>query len=365
MNSVVLQGLSEVLKTQHALTLVSLLYNCNDVVYVYKADSQLWGRCAVKIQRIFNPGQRKVLEAEGKNLQFLQNHRNIVEFKGWLEYNAGENQGDFIVIITELCDKDLITDITQRKAAGEYRYTEEEMWRYVGELVSVLAYLEEYGIAHRDVKPQNVFLVGKTVKLGDFGSATSIGANMTSYTAAGTPLYFSPLLKLAFLSGTSRLHHNIYKSDMYSLGLTFLAMCHLQEPVVSFNDTVIPYLIATIPYSCNLQHLLSFMLQPDESQRPTFKELYFLLNPVPSNPQDEEKSGGYEYSLPIGNNVIVGVEEEKCREGEEEIDLERQDRERDEEIRIEWMEEQQKTQKKEINPQKPGMKKAKSCCSVF
>ena len=114
-------------------------------------------------------------------------------------------------------------------------WSDSDLLEYLKQLVSAFACLEEKQVAHRNIKPENIFVSnqGKTLIVGNLKSAREIlmGA---SQTIAGTPLYLSPELRrgyLASLSGSKieNFKYDPYKSDVYSLGLTFLYMATLRD----------------------------------------------------------------------------------------------------------------------------------------
>eukprot|EP01137_Pigoraptor_chileana_P019264 Opistho-2@80053 len=123
------------------------------------------------------------------------------------------------------------------------------------QIVEGLAYIHGEGITHRDLKPQNLFLLNGNIKIGDFGLATSTtGAgrdtvvlnhqrsiemsasaagrrgpedasdnadSMASGAAVGTTFYVSP--ELMRLRAGMRYSQKV---DLYSLGIIFFEMCH-------------------------------------------------------------------------------------------------------------------------------------------
>ncbi len=127
-------------------------------------------------------------------------------------------QGD-LVIVMELADKslhDLLTDYKQRGQAGVPR---REAVAYLHEAAEVLDLLnQEHGLQHLDIKPRNLFLVGKHLKVADFGLVGSLAdlfaGNGGGRVFAGglTPLYAAP----ETFKGQVTLF-----SDQYSLAVTY------------------------------------------------------------------------------------------------------------------------------------------------
>ena len=97
-------------------------------------------------------------------------------------------------------------------------------------LISTLAHMQSLGLCHRDLKPANLFLMPSgEIKVIDFGESKDFfmksddGGSAMTATIRGTPQYLSPILwKAHVVDGTSRFaKHNIYKSDVFSVGLLF------------------------------------------------------------------------------------------------------------------------------------------------
>jgi serine/threonine protein kinase len=116
-------------------------------------------------------------------------------------------------------------------------------------LVSTLAHMQSVGLCHRDLKPANLFLMNSgSIKVIDFGESKDYfkpeedGGNATTATIRGTPQYLSPILwKAHVVDGNSRFaKHNIYKSDVFSVGLLFYQLA-MMEDVTGFNQKSAEY----------------------------------------------------------------------------------------------------------------------------
>lgn len=198
----------------------------------------------------------------------------------------------YLVIVSEWCNKDLLKDTQQRKAA-QYYWQEEELWNLLKTLVSALVYMQKLSFAHRDIKPSNIFYAtGMGVKLGDFGSAAQRRDGSHTVTVTGTPQYLSPLLRKALMDRQFRVVHNVYKSDVFSLGLTFLTIMILDYPQqftkVQLTREEIEALVVSLRYSEELRRVVMWMVEPDEGSRCDFVMLAQYLGLEPAAVEEPE-----------------------------------------------------------------------------
>lgn len=134
-------------------------------------------------------------------------HENIVSV---LEF---VNTPSMYFIVMELLDGDLLRNIVTETRAG--RYSERQAAETVRGLAAALAACHERGIAHLDIKPDNVlFDAHGTLKLADFGMA----AKVPVYRDVGTPLFVAPEILLEGQCDT--------KADIFSLGVVaYILLC--------------------------------------------------------------------------------------------------------------------------------------------
>lgn len=220
-------------------------------------------------------------EAISESLNQAQlDHPNVCRvYKCFLDPQV--HSGFKSVIIMEWMERDVFTIIRERQTHQQF-WSEEELWRYLAELIEALAYAQSKGIAHRDIKPQNIFLnAAGLIKVGDFGASKWQLLDVNQQSIQGTPFFLSPALRRHYrtfiATGQARVLHNQYKSDVYSLGFTFLFMAFLAEPkellTLEGLEVATELKLTELKYSDRLKGLLRAMLIVSEEQRPDFLEL--------------------------------------------------------------------------------------------
>ena len=125
-------------------------------------------------------------------------------------------------------------------------------------------------------------------------------SGLAQHTMQGTPLYLSPKIREAymqFFSGPStRVAHNVYKSDVYSLGLTIIhAMTLLPPNELAYTNGLearIEAVMARIThYSAAVKRMVGRMMIVEERQRPDFVDLDQEFNPGrPASPINQPSS---------------------------------------------------------------------------
>jgi eukaryotic-like serine/threonine-protein kinase len=102
-----------------------------------------------------------------------------------------------------------------------------EALRIAFAVASALAYANEQGVVHRDIKPDNIMLSGDRVLVADFGVARAVSEMQSKLTATGmivgTPTYMSPEQAVGELNLDGR-------SDIFALACVIYEMLAGEPP---------------------------------------------------------------------------------------------------------------------------------------
>lgn len=150
----------------------------------------------------------------------VQNHFNIVRI-----VDFGKFEGTPFMI-TEFIYGQTLRALLDNRRTMEFK----ETCYIISQILDALNELHLRGIVHRDIKPQNVYVMSNgTVKVADFGISSFINESNNKISEknviVGTPQYVAPEI---VLSGTVS-----PIGDIYATGVTFFEMLTGHVP---FND---------------------------------------------------------------------------------------------------------------------------------
>jgi serine/threonine protein kinase len=121
-----------------------------------------------------------------------------------------------LIIVTELADMSLKDRYEQAHAEGADHIPRDELLSYLRDAADALDYMSDnFSLQHLDVKPENLLLVGKRVKVADFGLVKELQDVTASMMGGLTPVYASPEV---FNGQPSQ------RSDQYSLAIVYQEM---------------------------------------------------------------------------------------------------------------------------------------------
>ena len=151
------------------------------------------------------------------------NHPNIVKV-----YNHGTIAG-VPYIANEYVKGQTLKEVIDFRGALPL----EEAVDYMIQLTDALYFAHQHNIVHRDVKPENIFVMPDgTIKLGDFGIAQAEGLDnhlTKTNEIIGSVYYMAPEI--------AKGKKATFKSDMYAVGVAFFEMLTAHPPFE--NDSAV------------------------------------------------------------------------------------------------------------------------------
>lgn len=187
-------------------------------------------------------------EKYGKRLQHLNSeiktmkmliHPNVIKF---IEHYSSNTQ---TVIIMELAESGNLLDLLNRYPNNCLPENEAKFCCY--QVCKGLEYIHSKGIAHRDIKVDNVFVVNAAqgsnefiLKIGDYGYAKSVDEILS--TQLGTPYYWPPeIMKKPYTQS----------ADVWSLGCLFYACLSGTFPFYQTHEKSLEVQIASASLDFN------------------------------------------------------------------------------------------------------------------
>jgi len=143
--------------------------------------------------------------------------------------------------------------------------------RFTSDILNALAHLEDYGIAHRDVRSDNLLVNSQGVlKIADFSHALQVSPTSPMHSdAVGVVYWQAPEIRTG--------SYDARKIDVWSVGATVWEMAELEPPFIGMEDPRHfpdrwPNLSQPEIYSRSFHEFLSFSSSPPLS-RPSANDL--------------------------------------------------------------------------------------------
>jgi serine/threonine protein kinase len=195
------------------------------------------------------------------------NHQNIVKVIG-IVY-----QRNYVFVILELCEGGDLLDYIHSNALRPPR----RLLSYFYQLLCAVGHLHDRGIAHLDIKPENVLLSSdQTIKLADFGCCEA-PPKFDRGNARGTPKYAAPEI-------LSTPRQDNRAADIWSLGVVLFTMATGTLPFRGDTDEEVLEEIMKGPIQCpptmspDIAELVQECCQIDPEKRPSVAAL--LAKPI-------------------------------------------------------------------------------------
>mmetsp|Transcript_14636 Transcript_14636/g.25721 ORF Transcript_14636/g.25721 Transcript_14636/m.25721 type:complete len:806 (-) Transcript_14636:19-2436(-) len=238
----------------------------------HKVERKHYCMKTIKLEGIAE-GERKACQTEVKLLETMM-HPNIVGFKE----SFVARRGKLLCIIMTYCDGG---DLSERlKQNGKRLFKEDQILHWFVQLALGLHFMHDMNekcVLHRDLKTQNIFLLGNgRLVIGDLGISKVLDETTDfTKTTIGTPYYMSPELY------KSRPYN--HKADVWALGCVLYEMTTLKH---AFTAKSLNGLMGKVvkgrydpiskSYSKNLSKLVDSMLALEPSRRPSLPDILSL-----------------------------------------------------------------------------------------
>ena len=197
-----------------------------------------------------------------------------------------DNDIEKLGIIMEYVDNGDLNKLLIDYKYDEIYFEEKRILNWLFQVCLALIYLQKNDVIHRDIKPSNIFLMADdSIKLGDFGISKKVSLSSDITFFIGTPRYTSPeIINKKDFS---------FKTDIWSLGVTFLELISLRAPFLGYETEEIYENIIkrninsnilnkekngfnnyiTKRYSKNLLDLIKEMISMNPDDRPNAKDI--------------------------------------------------------------------------------------------
>ena len=169
------------------------------------------------------------------------NNKNILRYYGYHWECPDDNpHAERFYIIAQLAGENLSSYLKKNRDISQDRITE-----IAYKVAKGMAYLHKYNIAHRDLKPDNIFIATSLpsneidIQIGDFGIACSTGSPMQTL-VCGTLAYMAPEHLLTKQVATDDL---LLKADVFSYGCLLFELITGSPP---FKDLPMGAIAASI-----------------------------------------------------------------------------------------------------------------------
>ena len=211
-------------------------------------------------------------------LAHLPSHPNICHYyTAWTE--PGTQGGEMLYMQLEKCDVTLEVHASLIGRAPK----EKDLIEILRQMASALAHVHAHGVAHMDIKPDNILLVepeccfpgeleekrpwsvdGTVYKLGDFGQATRLDT-----TGLGVTEGDSRYLPLEVMNSNYKC---LDKADMFALGATMLQLASgnpLPQSGPAYQDLRSGKLPLLPTVTASFARMIKLLMSPAPEDRPT------------------------------------------------------------------------------------------------
>eukprot|EP00928_Gymnodinium_smaydae_P087459 TRINITY_DN7171_c0_g1_i2.p1 TRINITY_DN7171_c0_g1~~TRINITY_DN7171_c0_g1_i2.p1 ORF type:complete len:265 (+),score=31.52 TRINITY_DN7171_c0_g1_i2:162-956(+) len=212
--------------------------------------------------KVFDKANALAMRSELRFLAAVQGHPNIVRLVDRLDAKKGLH-----ALVLELCFADL------RKLVSQQLFTQDRAIETKRGVLSALAYVHEFDIVHRDVKPDNIAIADDGCpRLMDFGLASCLTDAEEMRKFPGTLGFAAPELYARKAYG--------FPVDVYASGATFYFMLSgkraFETPGISEREFMTCVRLCVVTFDDRFNHvsdhvreMIIWLMHTQASRRPS------------------------------------------------------------------------------------------------
>ncbi|KAI6704556.1 hypothetical protein NL676_007518 [Syzygium grande] len=154
---------------------------------------------------------------------------HVVAYRGW-DVTCEEGGERVYNLFMEYAPRGTVADAARRRGG---RLEEPAVRACARDVLRGLEYVHGKGIAHCDIKGQNVLVTGDGAKIADFGLARRVGddsSEVAGPVGGGTPLFMAPEVARGERPG--------FAADVWSLGCTVIEIATGRPPWTDMADPI-------------------------------------------------------------------------------------------------------------------------------
>ncbi|KAG1448792.1 hypothetical protein G6F56_008844 [Rhizopus delemar] len=206
----------------------------------------------------------------------LSDHPNVIGLKRVIRQQETKQTH---VVMEYGPEGDLFAAITERDL---YTGNHPMIRKVFLQLLDAVSYCHENGVYHRDLKTENILVFdgGNTVKLADFGLATT--NTVSQEFGCGSTFYFSPECKGDLLRGLNHIGYATAPNDVWALGVILINLSTGRNPwkQASLQDETFraylrnpDFLLQILPISQELNRIIKRIFCIDPARRINLRDL--------------------------------------------------------------------------------------------
>lgn len=275
----------------------------NKLGAIYKGSSQLFDKVsgeAIFKQLTIKTINLGILAGLGLDPKTIQDEINYLEkvsgnpicnqyiacyYNSFIQVDP-ETQNQYLVVVTDYIEGLTLQEILSKQGHSNFELS--RLLQMMAEIAQAVDYIHGYGIAHQNIKPQNIILDVKNnrLRLVDFAFSCSQYLNNKCKGKAGTAYYMPPELLDYPADPSGRPFSFRATHDVWSMGVVFYQLANPGQDYMNFTSKDPSFIAKDIqiqqvkpskyPY-VPVNSVISAVLNKNYNERPTAGQVEILI----------------------------------------------------------------------------------------